>query len=154
MGSNWLPGEPYFVKNLMITRQYEPGIDDTKFYEVYTYPELEYLGKYYSSRFDKHHILHETYPDIISPLVGDAQGNNLRDVIFEEGFRAWRDLFPHCTNPQQWYQIIGYTFPDLKVTSVDGYPSTVAFDHSIVKGSITPFAQIVEQIKAKHNIYK
>lgn len=146
--NNWLSGAPDFKNGLMVSREYDPYQDDTTYYEVHTYPELNYIGKFHSSRFDKN-VISEHYPPLRDDRPEGFQGSIKISHNPIEGFQVWRNLYPSSTVPFQWLQIVGYGYPSLILKTGN---SDFEYEYSIIYSEPEPFEKIVEQIKLRKNI--
>ena len=138
--SNWLEGKPDIKNGLMVVGKYDAIYDDTLYYDVYNYPNLKYIGRFITSRFEGKKI-YESYP------APDNQG--FRPV---GEFRVWRELYPNTENDYQWLEVLHYGYPDL-VTKPGGPPSHT-YVYSIVNIQPVPFEKLVNNIlDLRHEYY-
>jgi hypothetical protein len=130
--SKWLDGKPDIRNGLMVVGQYDPVYDNTLFYDVYNYPNLNYVGRFNSSRFDRQRTC-ESYPP------PDNKGFH---TVGE--FRIWRELYPNVLDSNQWLEVLHWGHPDL-ITKPGGPPSHT-YVYSIVNFQPVPFEKLVNNI--------
>lgn len=99
--NNWLEHKPFVNNKLLISYNYFPEEDDTKTIKIYSYPKLEYLGEFESSR--KNHIYtRDMYPSLIKEETVDSIWNGkpikLNTVNPVPPLRIIRDLYPNLSN--------------------------------------------------------
>ena len=131
--SNWLNGQPFMRNGLMLNYDYNYQTDDSETITVHTYPTLDYIGKFVSSRFSDDYI-QEIYPK--------PDKNGFRTV---GEFRIIRELFPSIDKSQkaQWVERIIWGMPDL--VAPKGECATDTY-FSVIYGDPKPFEEIVEHI--------
>lgn len=137
--SNWLDGQPFMRNGLMLNYNYNYQTDDSENITVHTYPKVEYIGKFASSRFSDDYI-QEMYPE--------PDKNGFRTV---GEFIIRRELYPSIDKSQkaQWMEKIVWGIPDLVVHK--GEHNTKTY-FSVFSGEPKPFEDIVEHI-LKNNSY-
>ena len=134
---SWLKGRPVILNGWLISGDYDGATDDTKYYDVYTYPQLEYIGKFNSSRFNNPSAVRDRYPALKVDYNGHIQASELGE------FRVFRDLFPSEIHSNQWLQFISWGFPDL-IPIDEG--DNVVYEVSVINGEPEPFDNIVKRI--------
>jgi hypothetical protein len=138
---SWLNGRPEINKNLLVSGDYDSLRDDTTSYTVYSYPQLEYIGKFNASRFDNPLSKGEHYP----PLMLDEDFTSKEPVLGI--FRIYRSLYPSQDTPNQWLEIVSWGFPDL-VPIDGGY--NVETETTVINGDPEAFDDIVKRIMEVH----
>lgn len=128
--NKWLDGEPDIRNGLMVCGDYDNVCDDTKHYDVYTYPDLKYVGRFNASRFSDPQLRPqgEQYPEF--------------GKVKETRFTIWRTLFPNVDGSKQWLERINWGNAGNGVL-----PFSYGHSYSIVNTNPVPFQDIIERIK-------
>lgn len=130
--NNWLNGEPDIRNGLMCSGKYSYERDDTEYVDVYSYPNLKYIGRYNSSRFNNPGHVQERYPKL------DSYG--FRTV---GSFQVWRDLFPNMNENGEYLERICWGHPDMITHAGGGDLSW----HNSITSHPQDFNEIVEIVK-------
>lgn len=120
--SKWLEYKPDIRDGLMVVGQYDAVKDDTLYYEVYSYPDLIYKGKYASSRFDSF----ERYCDKICTY---------------DGIYLSRELFPDMNNDKCYLERIMVGHPHLILPNRQ---ADINYYYNITK-SFRPFNEVIDK---------
>ena len=126
--NKWLPGRPIITNDILISGFYNGERDDTEYYDVYTYPTMEYINRFNASRFSgevKQENTHLTYPVLGAYLNDKVLSEPLLDIPtgvvtepadslplfggYVNNIGKWevvRDLFPSFTRHDLFLQRI------------------------------------------------
>lgn len=88
----WFEQAPEICCGLMLIAHYDAEFDDTKFYEVWKYPSLEYIGNVSASRLDHTKpVKHENFTD-------------------SKHYTVTRDVLPFEGQDNMWLERIHYGY--------------------------------------------
>ena len=166
--NNWLPGQPIITNDILISGFYNGERDDTEYYDVYTYPTMEYINRFNTSRFSgevKQENTHLIYPEL-GAYLNDKPFNppqifvsNRRITMPEEAFSLYdgykeigdweliRDLYPSFTRSDLFLQRILLH----RIGYVNSINDTVIHYNILSYNDITPFPILVQEYKNRYN---
>lgn len=136
--SNWLSNSPYIENGLMLVGEYDCETDDTLYYDVYSYPEGEKIGRFTSSRFSE-----APRKETTNPFIGKP-----RFV-----FSVYRDLYPDEEREGLWLEHIHWGIPCVILSEEMRKKMPREFLNRIVEGEPRPFMEIVKEITDKYKKY-
>lgn len=166
--NKWLPGQPIIANDILISGFYNGHKDDTEYYDVYTYPTMEYINRFNSSRFSgevKQENTHLIYPEL-GAYLNDKPFNppqifasNRRITMPEEVFSLYdwhsrgigdwelvRDLFPSFTSRDLFLQRILLH----RIGYIEHMNDTVIHYNIISYNDIKPFSILVQEYKNRY----
>jgi hypothetical protein len=166
--NKWLPGRPIIANDILISGFYNGHKDDTEYYDVYTYPTMEYINRFNASRFSgevKQENTHLIYPEL-GAYLNDKPFNppqifasNRRITMPEEVFSLYdlhrgigdwelvRDLFPSFTSRDLFLQRILLH----RIGYIDHMNDTVIHYNIISYNDIKPFPILVQEYKNRYH---
>lgn len=167
--NKWLPGRPIIANDILISGFYNGHKDDTEYYDVYTYPTMEYINRFNASRFSgevKQENTHHIYPEL-GAYLNDEPFNppqifasNRRITMPEETFPLidrhilnigkWeliRDLYPSFTRRDLFLQRILLH----RIGYIDHMNDTVIHYNIISYNDIKPFPILVQEYKNRYH---
>ena len=167
--NKWLPGQPIITNDILISGFYNGERDDTEYYDVYTYPTMEYINRFNASRFSgevKQENTHLLYPELgaylndkpFSPPQIFALDRTI--TMPEEAFSLYnsykrigdwelvRDLYPSFTRSDLFLQRILLH----RIGYIDNNMNNTVLHYNIISyNDIVPFPILVQEYKKRYN---
>lgn len=167
--NKWLPGRPIIANDILISGFYNGERDDTEYYDVYTYPTMEYINRFNASRFSgevKQENTHLIYPVLGAYLNDKVLSKPLLDIPtgvvtepadslplfggYVNNIGKWevvRDLFPSFTRRDLFLQRILLH----RIGYIDHMNDTVMHYNIISYNDIKPFPILVQEYKNRYH---
>lgn len=167
--NKWLPGRPIIANDILISGFYNGHKDDTEYYDVYTYPTMEYINRFNTSRFSgevKQENTHYKYPELGAYLNDEVLSEPLLDIptgvvtepedslplfgrhILNIGkWELVRDLYPSFTRRDLFLQRILLH----RIGYIDNMNDTVIHYNIISYNDIKPFPILVQEYKNRYH---